>query len=140
MKRTTLTEHDLRTRYQPTDSHVLVKDCPLETGLIAKPDDFSEPVARAEVIAVGPKCRSVKPGQFVHYPVFASSDEIFPEGFANLAEDSILIVEEGVPVLVQGMKRSTLDRREDNSETIDYLKNLNVGKLLEKDRHRKIFN
>lgn len=131
-----LTESILRTKYRPTDSHVLVKDCPLETGMIDKPDDYSQPVARAEVIAIGPKVLDVKVGDIVHYPMFASCQEIFPDGFCNLAEDSILLIEEGPPAVVQGMKRSTLDRSEDNSETVKYLKELNVGKLLEKDRKR----
>lgn len=138
--KTRLTESILRKHYRPTDSHVLVKDCPLENGLIAKPDAYSEPVARAEVCAIGPKCHDVRVGDIVHYPMFASCQEIFPDGFSNLAEDSILLIEEGDPAVVQGMKRSTLDRSEDNSETVKYLKELNVGKLLEKKRERKIYD
>lgn len=124
---------------KPTDSHVIVKDCPLPPSLsIEAPQNVSDPIMRGQVVQAGPKAYSVKRGDIVHYPLYRSCSQGFPEGYTVMAEDAILIIEEGEPVKVESTKRSGLDRSGDFDDTVKFLKEINVGKELEKKRKKVI--
>lgn len=130
-----LTEAQMK-GYKPTDSHVLVKDCPLPVSkTLASTEYHQDPFQRAKVIAIGDRCHYVKPGDIVHYPLARSCQECFPEGYANLAEESILGVEESEPVTILSTKRSSLDRKEYGDDTVKFLKDINMGKMMDEKKY-----
>lgn len=127
-----------------TDCHVIVKDepLPLSEGLVM-PEDSQQPICRGKVVNVGPgkwnKAGTtripldVKRGDIVHYPSLASAQDMLPDGFYFIAEESIIGIEQE-PIAVFSKKNGKLDHafKHEHHDFIKYAKGINVGKLVDK--------
>lgn len=72
----------------PTSNRVLLKRLPApQKGLIIIPDSALEIERRAQVLAVGPKCKDVKKGDIVWLPGSAAEQP-------DLAKDGTILVTE----------------------------------------------